>query len=83
MGLMTLEILSHGVGQTPPFVPLCPAGQSVGQDKRNPLILRVSQRVKHRDKAHSCPEIPPFPFLRREGSGTGPGQDRNGGRVEH
>ena len=73
MGFLIVGQLSHGVGQTPPFVPLCPAGHGVGRDKRKSLKLNVSRRGKHRDKAHSCPEIPPFPFFRREGSGTGPG----------
>ncbi len=76
MGLKTLEILSHGAGQNRLFVPPCPAGQRAGRDSRNPLILNVSRRGKHRDKATSCPEIAPFPLLREEGSGTRPGQKR-------
>ena len=80
MGFLIVGQLSHGVGQDTLSVPLCPTGQDVGRDSLNPLILNVSRWVKHRDKAHSCPEIPPFPFLRREGNGTGAGQLRVGGQ---
>ena len=83
MGLNLSDYCPVNLGQEGGFVPLCPAGRDAGQSIHKSLISNVSRWIKYRDKAHSCPEIPPFPFLGREGGGTGPGQNRYGGLREH
>ena len=72
--------LSRPSGQEAPFCPAlfdCPTGTETGKTiLGKPRKARCPAWDKDRDKSQSCPGVPAFPFLRREGPGhaTGTGQ---------